>query len=153
MTRFMAVLAMATIALGLYAASAPGARKAALPRDEQFVVLNRQVRVMQKQVRALRERTTLLRSEVVWTLEMIETAMRDGETCLAALTADAFQSTWSQVDRLAVSLGASPVFGSQATVGDKSSCEGIGVPRATLNPSVPPTAAPFQAFIGWLNGG
>jgi hypothetical protein len=151
--RFLAVLAMTTIGLGLYVTSAPGAQKAQPPMDAQLLVLQRQVRAMQKQVRTLKERSTLLRREVVWTLEMIETATTDGETCFAALTADAFQSTWSQIDRLAVSLGAQPVVGPQTAIDDRNACLGLGVSRKPLNPSILPTVAPFQAFIGWLNGG
>jgi hypothetical protein len=152
--RFLAVLAIAAIASVLYATSATGAQPAGHPRSHQLVALQRKVRAMQREVLALRETTTLLRREFDWTLEMIETATRDSETCFAALTSDAFQSTWSQIDSLAATLGAPPVFGSQTAVDDKNSCQGLGMKRAPLNPSLPPTVAPFQAFIGWwLNGG
>jgi hypothetical protein len=151
--RFLAVLALAATASVLYVTSAPGARHAAPGTDQQIAALQRQVWALQKQLRALRERTTLLRGQVVWTLEMIETAMRDGETCFAALTADEFQNTWSQVDRLAVGLEAPPVFGEQTAVGDHGACQGLSVARPPLDPSVPPTATPFRAFIAWLNGG
>ena len=153
MRRFLTVLAIAAIASVLYVTSAPGARRAAPPSSTQFAALRKQVQVLQTHLNALRGRTTLFRSQVVWTLEMIEIATRDGETCFAALTADEFQNTWSQIDRLAVRSGAPPIFGGQTPIDDKKACEGLSVPRRPLNPSVAPTVAPFEAFILWLNGG
>jgi hypothetical protein len=153
MRRFLTALAIAAIASVLYVTSAPGAQHAGPRRGKQLATLQKQVRDLQKQVRALQARTTLLRRQVVWTLEMIETATRDSETCFAALTADEFQNTWSAIDRLAANLGAPPYFGTQRAVGDKSACEGLSIPRPPLNPSVAPTVAPFRALILWLNGG
>jgi len=151
--RCLIVLAIAAITLVLYVTAASGGRHAGPPRARQFTALQKQLGELQKQVRTLQERTTLLRSQMVWTLEMIETATRDGETCFAALAADELQNTWSQIDRLAASVGTPSIFGSQTAVSDKRACEGLSVPRAPLNPSSPPTVAPFKAFIGWLNGG
>jgi non-ribosomal peptide synthetase component F len=111
------------------------------------------VRVLKTNLRALQERTKLLRNQMVWTLEMVETVTRDRETCSAALIADGFQNTWSQIDHLAVGLGAAPIFGPQAAVDDRSACAGLGIPRSALNPSVAPTVAPFNAFILGLHGG
>jgi hypothetical protein len=154
MRRFLSVLAIAALTVSLYASSAPGARqaRAGAQTSTEVVALQKQVRVLQKQVRELQGRTTLLRSQMVWTLEMIETARRLGETCLAALTADEFQNTWSQVDRLAVGLGAQPVFGTQMALDDRKSCQGLGVARPPLDPAVPPTVGPFDGFMLWLNG-
>lgn len=152
MRRFLSVLAIAAIAVSLYASSAPGARQGRAESNTEVVALEKQVRTLQKQVRTLQERTTLLRSQMVWTLEMIETARRLGETCLAALTAGEFQNTWSQIDHLAASLGAQPVFGAQKALDDRKSCEGLSVPRPPLDPSVAPTVAPLDGFMLWLNG-
>jgi hypothetical protein len=153
MTRLFTALAIASIASVLYVTSAPGAQHAPPPRDVKFTALQKQVRTLRIHLRALQARTTLLTSQVSWTLEMIETAMRDGETCLAAVTADGFQSTWSQIDRLAVNLGAQPIFGPQTAVTDYNTCLGLSVPRPALNPAVAPTVAPLKAVILWLNGG
>jgi hypothetical protein len=151
--RFLALLAIAAVASVLYVTTAPGAQQAGPPRGKQIAALQKQVRAIQKQLQALKERTTLLRSQVVWTVGMLENVIRDGETCFAALTADELQNTWSQVDRLAISLGAPPIFGTQTAVGDKNACQGLSVPRPPLNPSVAPTVAPLTAFILWLHGG
>jgi hypothetical protein len=151
--RFLAVLAIAAVASVLYVTSAPGAQQAGPPRGKQVAALQMQVRALQRQLQALKERTTLLRSQVLWTVGMLENAMRGGETCFAALTADELQNTWSQVDRLAISLGAPPIFGAQTAVGDKNACQGFSISRPPLNPSVAPTVAPLTAFILWLNGG
>jgi hypothetical protein len=144
MRLFRAVSSIAAIALVLYVTAALGGNQAGPPTRKQFAAL-------QKQVRTLQRRTMLLRSQVVWTLQMIETAQRDGETCFAALTADEFQNTWSQIDHLAVSLGAPPTFGTQTAIDDKNACEGLSVPRPPLNPSVAPTVAPFRSLILWFN--
>lgn len=151
--RFLTALTIAAIASVLYATSAPGAQRAAPPSGAQFTALEKQVRTLRTHLQALQERTTILRSQVVYTLKMLETAMRDGETCFAAVTADEFQNTWSQIDRLAVGLEAKPIFGTQAAVDDYSACRGLGVARASLDPSAAPTVSPVKAFIAWLNGG
>jgi hypothetical protein len=153
MRRLLTVVAIAAVASVLYATSAPGAQQAEALRARQFVALQKQVRAMQKRLRALQRRTTLVTNQIVWTLEMIETAMKDGETCFAAVAADEFQNTWSQIDRLAVSLGAQPIFGIQTALDDRNACRGLSVPRPPLNPSVAPTVAPFKGLIVWLNGG
>ena len=153
MRRLLAVITIAAVASVLYATAAAGAQQTGTVRARQFVALQKQVRAMRKQLRALQQRTTLFRSQVVWTLEMIETAIRDSETCFAALTADEFQNTWSQIDRVTVSLGAQPIFGIQTALDDRNACQGLSVPRPPLNPSVPPTVAPFKGLVGWLNGG
>ena len=152
MKRFLSVLAIAAIAGSLYASSAPGARQAGAQEGFQVAALQKQVRVLEKRVRALEGRTALLRSQTVWAMQMIETARRLGETCLAALTADEFQNTWSRIDRLAAGLGAQPVFGTQSALGDRSACEDLSVPRPPLDPSIAPTVAPFDGFMLWLNG-
>jgi hypothetical protein len=153
MRRFLTALAIAAIASVLYVTSAPGAQQDAPPSGVQFAALQKQVRALQTHLHALKERTTLLRSQMIWTLEMIETATRDGETCFAALSADEFQNTWSQIDRLAVSLGAQPIFGPEAPIDDYNRCRGLSLVRPPLNPSVAPTVAPLKAFTLWLNGG
>jgi hypothetical protein len=153
MRRLVPLLAIAAIASVLYATSAPGARQAGSPRVNQVAALQKQMRVLQKQIRGLQERTTHLRSQVIWTLEMIEAVIADGDSCLAALAADEFQNTWSQIDRLATRLGTPPIFGAQTAIDDKKACQGLSVLRAPFNPSIAPTVAPFEAFIRWLNGG
>ena len=152
LARFVSALAIAAIASVLYVTSAPGAQHAAPPSGVQFAALEKQVRGLQTHLRTLHEKTKLLRSQVIWTLEMIETAQRDGETCFAALSADEFQNTWSQIDHLAVNLGAQPIFGQQTAVSDYNTCQGLSVLRAPLDPAVAPTVAPLKAFILWLNG-
>jgi hypothetical protein len=153
MRRFLTALAIAATAAVLYVTSAPGAQQAVSPSPVKFAALQQQVHKLQTHLRALQARTTLLTSQVNWTLEMIETARRNGETCLAALTADEFQNTWSQVDRLAVNLGAQPLFGQQTAVSDYNACQGLAVSRPSLDPAVAPTVAPVKGLILWLNGG
>jgi hypothetical protein len=153
MRRLLTALAIAAIASVFYVTSAPGAQHATPPSGAQFAALQKQVRTLQTRLRTLQERTTLLRSEVSWTLEMIETARRYYGTCFAALTADEFQNTWSQIDRLAVNLGAQPIFGQQTAVSDYNSCNSLSIARPPLDPAVAPTVAPLKAAILWLNGG
>lgn len=153
MKRFLIGLGIAAVTSVLYVTSAAGAQPAMTPSARQFAGLQKQVRVLKTNLRALQERTRLLKSQMVWTLEMVETVTRDRETCSAALIADEFQNTWSQIDHLAGDLGAAPIFGPQTAVSDRSACAGLGIPRPALDSSVAPTVAPFNAFILGLHGG
>ena len=158
-TRFLTALAIAAIASVIYATSAPGAQHAEgnatqlASLQRQVTVLQKQMTVLKRQEQGFRKRTTLLLGQVVDTVKWLEEALRDGDTCLAALTADEFQNTWSAVDRLAAGLGSPAYFGTQTAVDDRRACSGLGIPRPPLDPSTAPTVAPFRAFIAWLHGG
>jgi hypothetical protein len=102
----------------------------------------RQIAVLQQQVKALRNQVKALRLELQ--------ANYIGDACLAASTADVFQSTWATIDDYVEPTAMTRLFGppDAAPVADKSACEqGLKIQRQQ---SRPPTAVVFQALINWL---
>jgi hypothetical protein len=119
------------VALGL---AAPAAAAPPTPA-QQIAVLQKQVRTLQKQVKALR-------------LEV--EANYVGDACLAAATADIFQSTWATVDDFVAASGGTRLFGTPPFVPviDKGAClQGLKIQRQQTKP---PTTTVFQALINWL---
>jgi hypothetical protein len=128
--RIAASLFVAAALLGL---AAPAA--AAPTPAQQIAALQKQVRTLQKQVRALR-------------LEV--EANYVGDACLAASTADIFQSTWATVDDFVEASHAPRLFGTPpfVAVSDKGAClQGLKIQRQQTKP---PTTTVFQALINWL---
>jgi hypothetical protein len=106
--------------------------------DPRIAVLQSQVKTLQAQVKAL---TKGLDN----TNGYINTSYM-AQTCLAAETADLFQSTWGVIDQI------KPTFGPQTQVNDYGNCGELNpsVPRAGI--AVPPTLTTgLVPLIKWLH--
>jgi hypothetical protein len=71
--------------------------------------------------------------------------------CNTAVTADAFQGTWSVIDQIAQGTQAGKTyFGAQVPVNDFNICQrALEVPRSQR---VPPTTTPFAQILALLGG-
>ncbi len=69
--------------------------------------------------------------------------------CENAVTADALQGTWQEVDALATSLAKPAIFGPQTAISDGGACTAFKIPRSS---AIPPTSSPFSALAALLNG-
>jgi len=112
------------------------ATPATAAKQDRIAVLQRQVKALQKQVKALRQEVD---------------ANYEGDGCLAAGTADAFQGTWGVIDQIAQAVQTKTYFGAQTPVNDFNACAGLqpAVPRSH---AVPPQVGFFSALIDWLHG-
>lgn len=147
MKRALVAVAVAGVLVAGASSPAPAATK-----------LERQVAALQRQVTSLRKQVTTLKRQVtvtstcpnVQTLPAVcELALEAAVVayCDAAITADAFQNTWTVINQV----NGSPIFAAPVSLSDQNLCQGaLSVPRQpTL---VPPTIAPFQAMLGRLAG-
>jgi outer membrane murein-binding lipoprotein Lpp len=131
------------------AVAGPAPASAAISGDKRIAVLEHQVKTLQAQVKALKKETTGVRQTVDSNQqEFRKEASRNrvGDACMALAVADAFQSTWTNVDRRAAS---GPAFGPQQKLDDVS-CTAIGVARPGIQ--IDPTVGAFWALTGWLIG-
>ena len=119
----------AVVALMLVPAAPATAAKGPTLRSlqAQITTLKKQVKTLQKKVKA-NENLTL------------GTLAYSG--CSFAVTADAFQGTWTALD---VRLGAPPLFGTQTPVDDFGVCQAFSIVRAKNQN--PPTVGVFQALL------
>jgi hypothetical protein len=133
---FVAVIAAASV--GLLAvrseASASGSG------DPRIAVLQKEVKTLQTQVKALQKQEK--------TFDLVLGYNFDGDTCLAAITADLLQGTWIAVDQ---ATGKS-TFGTQAQVNDYGTCERLSNPGVTrtLPGAGVPTINPMLPMLQWL---
>jgi hypothetical protein len=93
----------------------------------QITTLKKQVKTLQKQVKADRN---------------FSVASLAYSGCSFAVTADAFQGTWTALD---ARLGAPPLFGAQTPVDDFGVCQAFSIVRAKNQN--PPTVGVFQALL------
>jgi hypothetical protein len=93
----------------------------------QITTLKKQVKTLQKQVKADRN---------------FSLASLAYSGCSFAVTADAFQETWTALD---ARLGAPPLFGAQTPVDDFGVCQAFSIVRAKNQN--PPTVGVFQALL------
>jgi hypothetical protein len=77
-------------------------------------------------------------------LQNVAAAVLYIETCLAATTADAIQSTWTTIDQAA----GTNLFGPQQTISDSNTCNPLKVARQGIR--TPPTASAFSALTALL---
>jgi hypothetical protein len=118
-----AVLALALVVAAPATAAGPTLRSL----QAQITTLKKQVKTLQKRVKA-NENLTL------------GTLAYSG--CSFAVTADAFQGTWTALD---ARLGAPPLFGTQTPVDDFGVCQAFSIVRAKNQN--PPTVGVFQALL------
>jgi len=112
--------------------------------DPRIAVLQKQVKALQAQVKALKANTNDIRGQVALNFE--------GDTCLAALTADLVQGTWGVVDQVAQVAQQKTYFGVQTPVSDYQNCADLAspsVPRPGI--VVPPTISPLGPLLQWLH--
>ena len=95
-----------------------------------------------------REVNTLKREVATLKRQMRETQQAAAagivlSACVAAVTADTFQSTWAILDQKA----GGPLVGAQQTVNDQETCDALEVTRSQ---AVPPSLAPFHSILRLL---
>jgi hypothetical protein len=121
------VLAAVVALMLVPAAPATAAGPTLRSLQAQITTLKKQVKTLQKRVKA-NENLTL------------GTLAYSG--CSFAVTADAFQGTWTALD---ARLGAPPLFGTQTPVDDFGVCQAFSIVRAKNQN--PPTVGVFQALL------
>ena len=108
--------------------------------DPQVVKLQQQVAALQKQMKKLSLQVKGLKDQIDLNFE--------GDTCLAAQTADVVQGTWLAFDQ---ALGR-PIFGPQTPVPDYKNCADLtkpDVPRPSIKN--PPDINAFLPLLAWLH--
>jgi mRNA-degrading endonuclease toxin of MazEF toxin-antitoxin module len=145
--RLVAALAI-VLCLGIGTASA-----ATTPFErnlqKQLTALKKQNTSLQNQITALKKQNTTLSKRIA----TLNSNLNDGvgtalvvSGCVAAITADAFQSTWTVVNQ-ATGKGA---FGSTQNVADPGVCTALKILREPS--TLPPTIAPFNALLALFTG-
>ncbi len=155
MTR--AALAVVSLAVVLGAQTAAAAsptsveRRTSPARQQQaeIATLVAQVRDLGATVKALQKTVATLQKKVNQTRNEV-TANFAGDACLAAVTADALQGSWSIVDQLVVATGKPAIFGPQTMLNDKDACAAFKI--ATRAIAIPPSAAGLGSYIVWAIG-
>ncbi len=127
MRQAFAIVAIAAVVL-VAAAPAPAAKGPTLRS------LQAQISTLKKQVKTLQKRVKANETLAVGTLGY--------SACSFAVTADAFQGTWTALDGR---LGAPPLFGTQTPVNDFGLCSAFSIVRAKNQN--PPTVGVFQALL------
>jgi hypothetical protein len=128
--RPLAACAAAALLLGI-----PAAPAAAATPTQRIAKLERQVRTLQRQNRTLTRQVR----------EARELGIAAGQVaiCATAITADAFQSTWTVIDQVAQRT----IFGPQSPL-QEPVCSGLRVARPQ---PVPPSVSPFASLLRFFN--
>lgn len=141
-----ACFAGALIFAGTASAATPTARIAKL--EKQVKALTSTVKKQQQIINCIGKssnKCVTLKSTVTQTKNLVAAALFI-ETCLAATTADALQSTWTTFDQ---TMGTT-VFGPQQTISDSDTCTPLQITRQGIRQ--PPTASVFSALTSLLSG-
>ena len=125
MKRLIAATVMVTVALVL---AAPA--QSAGPSNKQ---LARQIKTLQKQVKTLQKQ--------VKTADLHAAIAIVYAGCSTAVTADAFQGTWTVIDQV----NGAPIFGPQVAVNDFGVCDAIQITRAPTQ--MPPNVTVFNSLL------
>lgn len=138
-------IAGALIFAGVASAASPAQQIAGLQKqvkaltatvNKQQKVLNCIIKIQKKCVTAQKE---------ISTLDLFLNVALAYETCLAAVTSDAIQSTWVTLDQA----GGTNLFGAQQTISDGNLCsKGLDITRQGIR--VPPTSTVFSALTALL---
>jgi hypothetical protein len=123
-----ACFAGALIFAGVASAATPAQRIAKL--EKQVGTLTKTIKTQTKQIKQLQN--------------LVAGALYI-ETCLAATTADALQSTWTTIDQAA----GTTLFGPQQTISDANTCNPLQITRQGIRN--PPTASVFSALTSLLS--
>lgn len=131
-------VAAAVLAIRPPAASSSGAG------DPRIAVLQKQVRALQGQVKVLQLRAVDVSGQLDLNFE--------GDTCLAAQTADLIQGSWGVIDQIAQALQQKTYFGAQTLVDDFKNCADLAqpdVPRPGIQ--LAPTIDPLRPLVQWFH--
>jgi hypothetical protein len=136
------LVGLAAFAAGAWSAAPPSPAEKKLQRDVK--TLQGQVKTLQGDVKKLKSRVT---NEEDVTVASLLFGM-----CSTAITADALQGTWQEVDQLSAATQAGKTyFGPQVPVSDlvagQSVCQALRVPRSQ---ALPPTTASSTALLAFL---
>lgn len=142
--------ALALAVLAAVAAFAAGAWSAAPPSPAEKR-LQKQLSTVQSQVKTLQRDVKKLKTQVT-DAEAVGAASLLFGACSTAISADALQGTWQEVDQLATATQAGKTyFGPQTPVSDlvggQSICQVLGAPRSQ---ALPPSTAQFTALLSLL---
>jgi hypothetical protein len=132
--RLLAAAVTAAVVVGVAAAPA-----AAATPTQRLAKLERQVRTLQRQNRTLTRQVREARE--------IGIAAAQVAVCSTAISADAFQATWSVIDQIAQPTLNRTFFGGQVPVQDPI-CSQLQVSRPQ---PVPPTVSPFASLLRFFN--
>jgi hypothetical protein len=126
---FAAAIAAASVALLAVRSEA----SASGGGDPRIATLQKQVKTLQKQVKLL---------------DRVLGYNFDGDTCLAAITADLIQGTWITIDQIT----GKSTFGTQTQVNDYGTCGRLTNPSVArvLPGSATPTINPLLPMLQWL---
>jgi type II secretory pathway pseudopilin PulG len=96
--------------------------------------LSRQIKALQKEVKTLKRQVTQARQ--------IASSALVYSACTTAVTADAFQSTWTFLDTKHAS-----GFGPQTPLSDFDTCRPLRITRAPATPPNPPNTGVFNSLL------
>ena len=130
MKRLIASTVVAAVALVFAAPAQPAA-----PSNAK---LARQIKTLQKQVKTLQKRVK--ETELVAAVSFVYAG------CSNAVTADAFQGTWTVIDEV----NGDPIFGPPVVVNDFGVCGLIDITRAPTQ--APPNVAVFNSLLAVFSG-
>jgi cytochrome c556 len=128
MKSIIPAIIVAIVALALAAPAQPAA-----PTNAQ---LARQIKTLQKQVKTLQKQVK--EAKLFAAVAVVYSG------CSVAVTADAFEGTWSVVDQV----NGSPIFGPQVPVTDYEACKTLEITRAPTQ--VPPNVSVFNSLLALL---
>ena len=142
---FAGVLIFAIFA-GTASAATPAQRIAKL--EKQVKVLTATVKKQQTVINCVQKESNkcVTLKSVVTRADNLAAASLFIETCLAATTADAIQSTWATLDQ---AMGTT-LFGPQQTISDSNTCRPLEITRQGIR--TPPTTSVFSALTALLSG-
>jgi cell division protein FtsB len=139
----MKIVIAAALAATLLVAAAPVSAAPSLAKK---------VAALQAQVNAIKKQNTTLKKQVT-KLQKDDSDLKNGvgaallfSGCLAAVTADAFQNTWTGTNQAT----GKPTFGTPVSVGDQGLCTALRVLREPTQ--VPPSINPFNSLLTLLTG-
>lgn len=127
----------------------------AAPLDRQVAALQRQVKSLTKQVTSLKKQVTTLKKQANTTAKCTGNSPPDVcqiaiegalvAYCDTAITADAFQTTWSAINQHE----GQSIFPAPVALSDGNFCNAL---RVTRQPTlVPPTITPFSQMLARLS--
>lgn len=134
----------ALVAVGLLLVGA-GSASAASPVEKKIAALQRQMNTLEKQNASLQKQVTKLKKDVTTAQDVGIASLQFG-ICLAAITGDALQNTWTVINQVA----GRTIFAAPATLSDQGVCLSNRIQRQPTQ--VPPTIAPLNSLLNLLNG-